>query len=397
MSARRTLLIPALLDDWFPLLQYAFASGGWEPVLLTEDHGLADLGLKYFHNELCYPVFLVAGQVLSALASGKYDPAQCGVLMGQAGDGCRGSCGIRLTRRALDRAGYPEVALLSLNVRNIDRDAGLPITPGMIRRALAAAVWGDVLAILRNQTRPYEVRPGEAESLWRAWMETLGDDLRRGESLSRRQIMARCREMVRDFQAVETVSRQAQKIAVVGEIYTKYCHLGNWDLEKYLAAEGCETGVGGVTWYALYYMDSHALKGPAPQRKLYRLLSRFLGSVQREMLDILNRAGFRTLPPLSRMKQQAQGLAPLNCTVADGWLIAAEAAAWARLGYRKILCVQPFACLPGHILGKGQYAALQRKLPNARLVSVDYDASTGPGTVESRIRMLLDEELDPIF
>ena len=107
MAERKTLLIPSLLDDWFPLLQYAFTSEEWEPVLLTEDDPhLAELGLKYFHNELCYPVFLVAGQVLSALRSGRYDPARCGVLFGQAGDECRGSCGIRLLRRGLDRLGY---------------------------------------------------------------------------------------------------------------------------------------------------------------------------------------------------------------------------------------------------------------------------------------------------
>ena len=103
MAERKTLLIPSLLDDWFPLLQYAFTSEEWEPVLLTEDDPhLAELGLKYFHNELCYPVFLVAGQVLSALRSGRYDPARCGVLFGQAGDECRGSCGIRLLRQVLE-------------------------------------------------------------------------------------------------------------------------------------------------------------------------------------------------------------------------------------------------------------------------------------------------------
>ena len=111
------------------------------------------------------------------------------------------------------------------------------------------------------------------------------------------------------------------------------------------------------------------------------------------MLQILNSAGFETLPPFARLKKQAEGYAPLRVTLADGWLITAEAVAWSRLGYRKILCVQPFACLPGHIFGKGQYAQLQRKLPDTRLVSVDYDASTGEGTVQSRIRMLLDEKL----
>ena len=111
------------------------------------------------------------------------------------------------------------------------------------------------------------------------------------------------------------------------------------------------------------------------------------------MVAVLREAGFETLPPFDQLKREAAPYAPLNVTVADGWLIAAEAAAWAKLGYRKILCVQPFACLPGHVFGKGQYAALQRKLPQARLVSVDYDASTGEGTVLSRVRMLLDEVL----
>nr|WP_326185798.1 hypothetical protein [uncultured Oscillibacter sp.] len=393
--APRTLLIPSLLDDWFPLLRHAFASEAWEPVLLTgDDPHLAELGLRHFHNELCYPVFLVAGQVLSALGSGKYDVSRCGVLFGQAGDECRGSCGIRLMRGVLDRTGYADVALLSLNVRGIDRDTGLPITLPMVRRALAGAVWGDTLAILRDQTRPREAVPGAAEALWRQWMERLGEDLRRDRSLSRAAMLGRCREMAADFRALPTVERQAQKVAIVGEIYTKYCHLGNWDLQRYLAAEHCETGVGGVTWYALYYMDTHAMKGAAAQRKLYRLLERYAAGIQRDMLDILRRAGFETLPPFADLKRQAEGYAPLNVTVADGWLIAAEATAWAKLGYRKILCVQPFACLPGHIFGKGQYAALQRKLPGVRLVSVDYDASTGEGTVQSRVRMLLDERLE---
>ena len=395
MAEKRTLLIPSLLDDWFPLLQHAFASETWEPVLLTEnDPQLANLGLSYFHNELCYPVFLIAGQVLSALRSGQYDPARCGVLFGQAGDGCRGSCGIRLMRRVLDQLGYRQVALLSLNVRGIDRSAGLPITVQMVRRALAAAVWGDTLAILRNQTRPCEAVPGTAEALRQRYMASLGNDLRAGRNLSRQAILRRCREMTAAFRAVETVPRQAQKVAIVGEIYTKYCRLGNWNLEQYLAAEPCEIGVGGITWYALYYMDTHSLRGSALQRAVYRRLAGYLAAIQREMLDILRAAGYQTLPPLEELKRNAAGYAPLRVTVADGWLITAEAAAWAKLGYRKILCVQPFACLPGHIFGKGQYAALQRKLPGARLVSVDYDASTGPGTVESRVRMLLDERLE---
>lgn len=133
--APRTLLIPSLLDDWFPLLQYAFASKRWTPVLLTEDRGLADLGLRYIHSDMCYPAHLVAGQVLSALGSGKYDPTTCGVLIGQAGDECRGSCFVRILRRQLALAGYPQVTLLTLNIREIDKQDRLPIRPAMIPQA----------------------------------------------------------------------------------------------------------------------------------------------------------------------------------------------------------------------------------------------------------------------
>ena len=389
--ASRTLLIPSFLDDHFPLLRRAFASARWQPVLLTQDQGLADLGLRYIHSDMCYPAVLVAGQILRALDSGQYDAHSCGVLIGQAGDECRGSCFIRILRRVLDRAGYPEVALVSLNVRGIDRQDALPLNPGMIGKALAAAVWGDTLAIARDQLRPLEARPGTVQALWQQWVDTLDQDLVR--TPSHREILARCREITASFRAVETAERPVQDVAVVGEIYTKNCRLGNWNLRDYLAANGCRVHVGGLTWQALYYMDAHTLKGPPAHRAAYRIVQQAVGRIQKEMVDILRAAGFRTLPPLSQLKAEAAGLAPLNVTVADGWLIAAEAAGWAGQGCRKILCVQPFACLPGHIFGKGQYASLQRKLPHVRLVSVDYDASTGEGTVLSRVRMLLDEML----
>ena len=389
--APRTLLIPSLLDDWFPLLQYAFRSDRWEPVLLTDDTGLADLGLRYIHSDMCYPAHLVTGQILSALRSGKYDVDTCGVLVGQAGDECRGSCLIRILRKVLEKAGFPNVALLSLNIQEIEQENRLPIRPAMVFQGLAGAVWGDTLAILRDQSRPFEVTPGSADALWQQWMDTLASDMQ--APLSRRLILHRCREMAESFRALPRKDRPSQKVAIVGEIYTKYCRLGNWDLRKYLAAEHCQIATGGITWYALYYMDSHGMKGPPIQRAFFRAAQKYLSDTQKEMLRILSAAGYETLPPFATLKKQAQGFAPMRVTLADGWLIAAEAVGWAKLGYRKILCIQPFACLPGHIFGKGQYAQLQRKLPDARLVSVDYDASTGEGTVQSRIRMLLDEQL----
>ena len=341
------------------------------------------------------PRHIDRGEILRALGSGRYDPARCGVLVGQVGDECRGSCLIRLLRRALDRAGYQATALVSLNIRGIDRPDRLALHPAMVGKALAAAVWGDALAVGRDQTRPLEARPGAALALWNKWVDELGAQM--AHVPSRREILRRCEEITDSFRRLDTIDRPVQDVAVVGEIYTKNCRLGNWGLRDYLAQNGCRVYAGGLTWQSLYFIDTRTLKGPAAHRAAYRAVRCAASALQQDLVDILRAGGFRTLPPLPRLKAESEGLAPLNVTVADGWLIAAEAAGWARQGCRKILCVQPFACLPGHIFGKGQYAALQRKLPGVRLVSVDYDASTGEGTVQSRVRMLLDESMEPSF
>lgn len=217
----RTLLIPALFDAHWPLLRWAFETESRHAVVLDGGEDIENLGLRHVHNDLCYPFVLITGQVLSALQSGRYDPDRTAVLISQAGDACRGSCLIRLLRPVLDRAGFARVQLLSLNVRGIAREAALPVTAAMARRAAAAVLWGDSLMLLRNQARPYEALRGETDALWTRWVERLSGELRHARVPDARAVLRRCREMAADFRAVPTVERQAQKVAVVGDIYTK--------------------------------------------------------------------------------------------------------------------------------------------------------------------------------
>lgn len=393
MAERKTLLIPSLLDDWFPLLQYAFASERWEPVLLDGDwRELEALGQRHVHNDLCVPFVLITGQVLSALRSGRYEPGRTGVLISQAGDACRGSCLIRLLRKVLDREGFSQVQLLSLNVRGIDRDAALPVGPRMALRARAGLFWGDALAAMVHQTRPYEASPGATDALRQKWLDLLGRDLAQGRNLTGRGILRRCREMAADFRSLPVKPGRRQVIAVTGDIYTKNCHLGNRNLVRWLESHGCEAAVNGMSWYMLYYIDTHLDVWPLPLRLGGRLLGAWLERLQRRMLAILQQAGFSALPPFGQWKRQAQGLSPMGCAIGAGWLMTAEMAGWVRIGCRKVLCCQSFGCLPGHICARGQYAALMRRLPGSLIVGVDFDPSTGEGTIESRLRMLLDEE-----
>lgn len=386
-----TLLIPALLDRHWPLLRWAFETPERHAVVLEESGGeMEALGLKHMHNDLCYPFVLIAGQVLAALRSGRYDPTRTAVLISQAADACRGSCLIRLLRPVLDREGFSQVALLSLNTAGLDRRHALKVTWPMVRRALAAAFWGDALMLLGNQVRPKEARAGETDRLIEDWTERLSRDLRRGRGLWPGDILDRCREMAADFHRVPVSGRSLQKVAVVGELYTKYCGLGNWNLERYLENQGCEAGVGGLTWYALYYLDTHLKESPWALRLGGRAAMAWGKRFQRRLIAVLREAGFSTLPPYEEVKALA---IPSGCALGCGWFLSAEAAAWVREGHRKVLAAMPFGCLPGHIYARGVYARLQRSLPDALVVGVDYDASLRDGTVENRIRMLLDTKL----
>jgi len=390
---KQTLLIPALLDHHWPLLRWAFVSEDWDAVVLENRDGIEDIGLRAVHNDLCYPFILIAGQVLSALRSGQYDPARTAVLISQAGDACRGSCLIRLLRPVLDREGFSQVSLLSFNVRGMDQTTALPFSLTMVRRALAAAIWGDCLMLMSHQTQPYEMTAGETSALLQKWTSILSIDLQNNCHLSPKGILRRCQQMAAEFHAIPRSGKTAQKVALVGDIYTKYCRLGNWDLEAYLESQHCEVAVNGLTWHALYYLDTHLDASPTPIQKGGLLLLRQGESLQRKMIAILRDTGFSCLPPLRELKSLAAAYSTSDCAVGSGWLLAAEISAWVQTGYPKILAALPFACLPGHIYGRGQYAALQRKLPGSLIVGVDYDASIRDGTVQSRIRMLLDEEL----
>jgi len=203
---KRTLLIPALLDHHWPLLRWAFVSSEWDTVVLEDNTGIEDIGLRVLHNDLCYPFILITGQVLSALRSGKFDPSRTAVLISQAGDACRGSCLIRLLRPVLDREGFSQVPLLSFNVRGIEQRVALPFSLTMARRALAATIWGDALMLMTHQTRPYEAASGETNALLQEWTDILSGDLQANRNLSVSAILRRCEEMAAAFRAVPSAS-----------------------------------------------------------------------------------------------------------------------------------------------------------------------------------------------
>lgn len=387
-----TLLIPGMMDMHFPLLRYAFYSKKYRPVILEETEGIAELGLRYVSEGLCCPVILMAGQFVKALQSGSYDVNRTVVLAPQILNGCQGNNYAAVIRRALDRAGFSAVPVLSLN--RTASENRLSITTDLLLRAVAAIYYGDLLMILVNQIEPYEKNPGETRRFLARWTEILSEDLKEGKQLGKKDIKKRFTEIVQDFCRIERNNPDSKKVGVVGEFYIKYNSIVNGNLEQYLREENCEYYVNGITWYALYYMDTHLLpKGNRTGLKAlvghYHTLFRHFLELQGEMVEKLRGQGFYCMDSYDDFKERASCYVNYGCSAGDGWLIGAEFVNHALNGYDRIICGQPLHCLASSVCGRGVYEAMGKKFPEAQYISVDYDTQSVSTDVKNRVRMLL--------
>lgn len=244
---KHLLLVPAMLDDHFPLMKYALYSKEYRPVILENEEHIVDTGLKYVNNDMCYPCILNVGQLLEALKSGRYPLARTRLLMPTVGDSCRGSNYISALRKAVLAAGFPHVETVSMNLKGLEKGKSVKIHLYMIWRALFALYYGDMLMLLCNQVRPYERDPGAAEQCRSMWFSRLSEDLQAGRHLTLKTMKANFLKIARDFAQIPVTGAKKQRIGILGDIYTKYCHLGNWDVVRFLEETGCETYTGGLS------------------------------------------------------------------------------------------------------------------------------------------------------
>ena len=384
------LLVPAMLDDHFPLLKYALYSKEFRPVILENEEGIVDQGLKYVNNDMCYPCILNVGQMIAALQSGEYPLERTCLLMPTVGDSCRGSNYISALRKAVLAAGFHQVRVLSMNVRGLEKGSCVPIHLDMVWRALFAMLYGDMLMILANQLRPYETVPGSVEACREKWFSILGEDLKQGKHLTFRHLKKNFQRIAEDFAAIKTTGAKKQRIGLLGDIYTKYCHLGNWSMVDFLERSGCESYTGGLSWYVLYYIDSHKPEGSPLMGKLFDLVGNLVLHLQKAMISALKQQSFYCAEDFSTMKREADGYVSFGVAVGDGWLLGCEAVGMVKHQCRKVLAIHPFGCLPGHVCGKGFYPILNRKLPEGQIIAVDVDSSGSRVSLYNRAKMLID-------
>jgi predicted nucleotide-binding protein (sugar kinase/HSP70/actin superfamily) len=396
MKKDYTILAPDMFPIHMKLITGIFEQYGYRiEILKYTGKKVLDTGLKYVHNDMCYPAVCTLGQLITAITSGDYDPHKVAMMHFQTRGGCRASNYIKLLRKALDNMGYGYIPVISLNFTGYERHRGFKMSPVMIYRGLISLLYGDMLMLLKNQVQPYEVKKGEAAQLVDRWAEELCSQYRRHRGLTGKSIRKNLERIAADFSRIEIVHKEKIKVGIVGEIYVKYAPFGNNDLEKFLESEDCEVMVPGALGFFEY-----GFSNPASDRRLYgggffrtlfgNIALKALEGTEKKMLDVLKKyPQFVSPSHFSELEKKTDVVLSHGVKMGEGWYLPAEMAELIELGYKNIVCAQPFGCLPNHIVGKGVVRHIKELYPDANICQVDYDTGASYENQENRIKLML--------
>ena len=396
MKEEYTLLMPQMLPVHFGMMKKLLECEGYKVDMLTTNHrGLVDEGLKYVHNDTCYPALLVIGQLIDAVKHGGYDPHKVGLLITQTGGGCRASNYIHLLRKALVKADMAYIPVVSVNLSGLEKNPGFSLTLPFIRKAVYAMMYGDIIVNVANQVRPYETEQGAADRMTDRWSQRLVDGFQAGKGMSRRQMRDNFDQICSDFAAIPVEGEPKIRVGVVGEIYVKFAPLGNNNLEKFLLSEGVEPVVPGLTDFIIFKIynrvaDVELYGGKWIKKFGCDLFMKYIEACQRDMIEALERSGrFRAPGAFQDLHKLVHGYLGDGNKMGEGWLLTAEMLELIHSGTNNIVCTQPFGCLPNHIVGKGMIRKLKDDYPYSNIVAIDYDPGATRINQENRIKLML--------
>ncbi len=396
MRKTYTILSPQMSPVHFDLLGPAFRAAGYHVEILGNDNRNAiNAGLKYVNNDACFPSLVTVGMIMDAVTSGKYDVDHLAIIMTQTGGGCRASNYVGFIRRALERAGYPQIPVISLNLSALESNPGFKITFSLAQRALYALVFGDILMKCIYATRPYEAEEGATDALHEQWVEKITEFVSKPHVLSHFKYIRYCREMVRDFDELPRKDIKKPKVGIVGEILVKFMPLANNFLAELLESEGAEPVCPDLIDFFLYcfYNRKFMSEKLGFQNKSWRRAR--LGIWGCELLRRpANRAlkkseHFIPASSIYETAENAKDIVSLGNQTGEGWFLTGEMVELINNGVNNIVCCQPFACLPNHIVGKGVIKELRHQYPKSNIVAIDFDPGASEVNQLNRIKLML--------
>ena len=390
-----TLLAPQMSPIHFDVLEPMFAKHGYNVVLLKNDDRRAiDMGLKYVNNDACFPSITVVGQLMEAVTSGRYDTDHLALMMTQTGGCCRASNYVGFIRRALEKAGYGHIPVVSVNLNGMEKNEGFTLSKGLIMDAVHALVYGDLFMRCLYHVRPYELEKGSAEAIHQKWKEICVDSLVNPKT--KWHYADVCRGIVADFDALpidETLRKP--RVGIVGEILVKYMPLANNHLVELLEAEGAEAVVPDLLDffnYSIYGRDfRHKNLGTSWKDSVVAKAGvEMLRRLRAPALEALEKSRrFEAPMPIEDVAKLAEPFLAIGNQYGEGWFLTGEMAELLTSGTPNIVCIQPFACLPNHVVGKGVIKALRKSYPWANIVAVDYDPGASEVNQLNRIKLML--------
>ena len=395
MKKDYTILIPQMAPIHFELLETAVKSSGYKVELLREctEHTV-ETGLKYVNNDACYPSILVTGQMIEALESGKYDLDRTALIMSQTGGGCRATNYIGFIRKALKDAGFPNIPVISFNVVGMEKMPGFKITIPLIERLLKMVVYADLLQKMLTKNRAYEVNKGETQKLFDEWMEKCKKLL---EKSTMKEFKQSIYDMVNDFEKIELdTSVEKPKVGIVGEVLIKYHPFGNNFIANKLEEEGAEVVLpdfmGFIKFIATHKITFNQLiKTDKMKAKLFKTAIKLIDILEKDSKIALANSKKGYLPPADiwELEDKVKDILSIGNQTGEGWFLTAEMIEYIENGIPNIACVQPFACLPNHVVGKGVIKTIRSKFPEANISAIDYDPGASEANQTNRIKLLM--------
>ncbi|MDR1451639.1 MAG: 2-hydroxyacyl-CoA dehydratase [Helicobacteraceae bacterium] len=388
-----TIIAPQMSPIHFQFLDSVFRAGGYRFKLLEEIAPSAiDYGLQYVNNDACYPSIMVVGQVIEAMKSGAYDPNKTAVLISQTGGGCRATNYIGYLRKALVDSGFPNVPVLSFNAVGMEKNDGFKIGGRLLHRVMMGVVYGDLFINTLFRVRPYEKIVGSAEALYHKWVAKCIESVYDGNMKTFRKNVC---GIVREFDALELTGERKPRVGLVGEILVKFHPGANNDVVKIVEREGGEAVMPGLMDFLLYCAYDYDFNRRFLSRSRLAALAgnaaiKIMEYYRKDMKKAL-RESERFSPP-SSIDKIAFGAAPFlsrGNQTGEGWFLTGEMVELIESGAPNIVCMQPFACLPNHIAGKGVIKALKERYPEANIAAIDYDPGSSEINQLNRIKLML--------
>lgn len=388
-----TILAPQMSPIHFQFIEKAARASGYNiDVLPANDKEAIEEGIKYVNNDACYPSILVIGQMINALKSGKYDPNKTALIISQTGGGCRATNYVGFLKKGLREAGFPNVPIISLNVLGMERQPGFKISYRLIKKLMMGVIYGDLFIRVLYRVRPYETVKGSANKLYEYYREKAFKNVENGNKNEMNKLV---KEIVKAFDTLEINDEVKPKVGIVGEILVKYHPTANNNIVDVLEKEGAEVVVPELLDFFLYCcynskFKNRYLSGSSIVKTGCDIAISYIESYRKVVIkELQNSERFGYPSSINNLAKKAANVLSLGNQTGEGWLLTGEMVELIESDVNNIVCIQPFACLPNHITGKGMIKALKSKYPLANIVAVDYDPGASEVNQLNRIKLMM--------